>query len=509
MISFATADRLHQLGQRCALGYHQVEYFPFRRFCQWTRHLLRLLAESTTDEEWLDVARALRRYRFDLSAAPIAFDEPSVAPRLGPAVLQQRIDVAKLAYPGLAARLGATVDALLDLCQRHDNPLLDCIEAVIARGDTDTTALVVADSRLVAPSRLTLAARPTTRGLDVLAAAGIRGSTNHDRFILIGPTRWFPDHVFSAPRVDTIEVIAYAWQNTRWRPAPTFLAPYIGAPRPLPMPTDDSGPEGEDDLDDVGPGLDWAALERQWAGTSAESDEAIAHDLIEARLYALDGGQAVFLDATGRETTLVIDLEVDERARVRQVAEREITAGMFVMLRTDEHGDYVIPVADHLLGDRRDSYRAAQARWKARLRDHARHHGLTETCIQLLDLGAERADEGNLRFWMSARNIGTRDERDFVAIMKLVGLEDEANRYWQITRVLRRAHSRAGALIRKRLVARVREADPAVLEHQGRIDFELPEAGGGRLSAFRVEGRSATTVLVPAARVERPFAWED
>lgn len=516
MISFAAANRLHDLSQRCIVNYHHVENPRFRRYCQEARHFLALVGDAALDDEWLDLTRTLKRYRFDHAAAPLAFNDPEAAPRLGPDALRRAVALTKVTYPHLADPMGSTIDLLLALSVSGDNPLLGPFESLVRSSDAGNTALMLAESRLVEPTRVALASHSWARGLDVVTAAAVRGPQRYERLILIGNAQWFPDHVFSAPRVAEIDMITYAWLSGKWYPAPAFLATGadISVPRVVPNTTiyesdgaDHGSNDADTDSDDIGPGLDWASIERRWASSKAETSETA--DLVEARLYSLDGGEAVFLDATGRETIMTIDLGADDRSRVRQVVTREVVPGMYIVLRTNDHGNYVVAVADRLLGDRRDAYRAAQARWKQMLRDHVLPHGLLKTSVDLLDLGSERAEEVNVRYWMSARNIGTRDRCDFAAIMALIGLGGETDWYWQITRALRGAHLRAGATIRKRLLSLVRAADALELERRGRLVFELPEAEGGRLTAFRVEGRSASMVLIQASRIERPFRRED
>ena len=167
-------------------------------------------------------------------------------------------------------------------------------------------------------------------------------------------------------------------------------------------------------------------------------------------------------------------------------------------MRTEGGGDYVVEVADNLLGARRDAARADQSLWKERLREAVDRLGHQAVVRQLEAHGSGRAD-ANLRSWLSAspRNIRTADPSDFAAITAVGGLADRADELWRAMGRILWAHRTAGQRIRKRLMAEVSKADPQELERDGRRIFEM-DAGGGSLTAFRV-----VDVLpdpVPAAR---------
>ncbi len=224
MISFAAANRLHDLSQRCIVNYHHVENPRFRRYCQEARQFLALVGDAALDDEWLDLTRTLKRYRFDHAAAPLAFDDPEVRSRLEPAALRQAVALAKVTYPHLTDLMGSTIDLLLALLACGDSPLLGPVESLVLSSDAENMAIMLAESRLVEPTRMALALHSWARGLDVITAAAARGPQRYERLILVGNAQWFPDHVFSAPRVAAIDVVTYAWLSGKWYPEPAFLA---------------------------------------------------------------------------------------------------------------------------------------------------------------------------------------------------------------------------------------------------------------------------------------------
>jgi hypothetical protein len=227
------------------------------------------------------------------------------------------------------------------------------------------------------------------------------------------------------------------------------------------------------------------------------------HDLIRALPVALEGGRAVFLDAEDGATVLVLDLAERGKSRVRRIPTADIEEGVFVLLRAGGGGDYVLPVADAVLGRRATECRKLQRDWKTRLRAQVEVHGLFETSIALLEHGGVRAEEGNVRRWMWDRNIRPREYADFLAIMRLTGLDADVTRYWNTMALIERAHIKAGQLIRRMLLEQVMKSDLTELERIGSMEFDLPGTGTGRMVAFRVVRSASDPVVISAANVGR------
>jgi hypothetical protein len=427
--------------------------------------------------------------------------------------LQGLLSTADQVYPRLAREARPLTEDFVGLLQCPDNPLLDCIQTVLG-SRLKGAAAAVPESRLLAAARAAVKSREKTRELEFVGTDELRETDTYERLILLGPARWYPDHVFSAPRAAEIHVVSYRWNQNRWRPR-TWL---IGAARESKATVEDDIAEDEASIDEDLPSIDWAEIERGareiLGGDDRQTghwddDQQMGHDEIEVRLIALHGGYAVFLEGHEGSSCMVIDLAEDERSRVKRIAIADIEPGMFVLLRTEGGGDYVVPVADRILGPRAEECRRAQREWKSRLKTAISVHGLSEVARRLGAMGARLADEGNVRHWLSGRAIATQEKDDFAAIMQLVGLEGDLDRYWTLMRTIRAAHLKAGMAIRRRLLERVRAANLRELRKEGRLDFVLPEAEGGKLSAFKVEGRAPTTTWVPSSRVGRVFARRD
>jgi hypothetical protein len=115
----------------------------------------------------------------------------------------------------------------------------------------------------------------------------------------------------------------------------------------------------------------------------------------------------------------------------------------------------------------------------------------------------------NVRNWISPRNIRTWDYEDFLAIMRVTGLESEAEEYWSAMGKIVKAHHRAGKQIRDALLDQVRQTDLRKLERLGQMEVDLPGAQSGSLTAYRVEAVLPDLVSVRWNRIGRPFQVGD
>ncbi len=235
---------------------------------------------------------------------------------------------------------------------------------------------------------------------------------------------------------------------------------------------------------------------------------AATFDDVAAWAVLLEDDWVVYLEADDGATTLVIDLAGERGDRVRRVPVGDLEPGLFVLLRTEGGRDYIVDMANHILGEKAAAARASQFAWKERLRQVARARGLAGLRQALRSSGSPRASEANVRRWMSNRSISTDDERDFAAIMRITGLAERTGEFRETMRAIEHAHLRAGQVIRHLLLRQVRAADLRALERRGRMDFELPDVDGGRLTAFRITGIAPETVAVPASRIAHPFTLE-
>lgn len=501
-VTIATADALHAFAATRRIKYHAVSHESFGRFTKLLHNLAVKLGqlELWEDDHWSNAMWTLRRFRSGHSAAPLAFDDPALLTELARKHsywLQQAVE----AYPPDLAEVASQAFTALDTLRvRADNPLLTELQ-LIGPELGDRPLVILRQRRLVEAVRSVIAAQPGFSDVTVYAVQDLTPDVLGSSVVVFGPFRWYPDSIFAAPHAPTLHVIAFSWHAEEWRGRPSFLH---------------QGNTGEsvsgtvsriDTYEDPWPQVDWQAIERRARrSVAAEHAGEQEPDSVEARLFVLDDELAVYLDADEASTVGVLEV-AGTTVSVERLPTRAVQAGMFVLLRTEGGGDYIVPVADQILGIRAEVVRTAQKFWKTKLRMLVVRQGLSKVSKRLRELGSKRANEQNVRNWTSPRTIRTQDRSDFNAIMELVGESVSSEHYWNLMDQIDEAHRRAGHYIRKLLLDKVRAASPEELL-VGRIHFELEGAGGGCITAFRVEEVAPATASVPAALIATPFSME-
>ena len=237
-------------------------------------------------------------------------------------------------------------------------------------------------------------------------------------------------------------------------------------------------------------------------------NDASEEEYVSARLFQLEGEIVVPLDAAESARATVLMLNHEEDDPVQRVPVSSIEAGMFLLVRTGGRGEYIVSVADRVLGAHAVRARKVQRDWKDRLRRKVRQNGLHQVVQQLKDLGSKRANDVNVRNWMSYRSIKTQDPEDFRAIMRLTGLAAKSDDFWNTMELIDGAHRSAGHLIRRQLLEEVRKTNLQDLEKLGEMDFELPRAEGVHLTAIRIQGAHSQTVDVDVAKLGHPVEMD-
>jgi hypothetical protein len=89
--------------------------------------------------------------------------------------------------------------------------------------------------------------------------------------------------------------------------------------------------------------------------------------------------------------------------------------------------------------------------------------------------------------------------------MRLVGLGEDWERYWDMMGEIDHAHRHAGHRIRRQLLRRLEQLDLTELERVGRMEIALPEVDAGGFTAFRVLDVSPDRHLVSIHRLGHLF----
>jgi hypothetical protein len=522
-VSLTEASAIYECGCNSKIVRHFVSCPDFKQFCLKLKQFEKLLGDAADDGFWRPLLPALKRYRFEMSASPLPFDYPAVFTPSLSAMLNKTIKHCREVYPGYAVHLEELSSYLIKLAEIAINPLLDFLAGFLNSDGMHESALLLKESRLIPYTEKII--QPVLHNpVDCISIQQYRGSKCYQTVVLIGPSRWYPEFVFNAPRANEIHLVSYKWIMDKWEPKPVFVASYKGA--------GEKGSGRQRDVvaaerpktnklhagtyigfDEILPVINWEEISSGITKRDFSDDTGTVYETVDAKLFLLEGQAAVFLD--GNAKVLVIDLDGDEdddekeEARVKRIPAADVQEEMYLLLRTIGGGEYLIPVADQILGEHAQKARSCQKHWKTLLREQVNRKGTQAVANALKLLGSARANEINVRNWIGERNIRPANYSDFEAIMKYIKLESKTPDYWKMAEAIDEAHRKAGFHIRKLLLNQVLSTDLSVLEKTGRMDFELEKEDGGSLTAFRVTGISPASYTVPLTRVGHPFERED
>lgn len=522
--SIETVTSLYDIQSENHLSYIIVRHEEFREFCLRLRRLLQATKEID-DECWRQPLRTLRHYRFNLCAAPIEFGNESVITNETVTRLESDLAICCDYFPRFESEVSALIGSLKRLIEGNDNPLFSELQSQI-RGFERRAVLLMA-SRHIPMFAEILERHHLSDSIEILSQQQLRKiDSPYDLVVCIGSSSLFEDFVFRTPRSKHTKVIRYAWladsdcrrkslfkgweglrteleSRKKVRPAPNLDSTISSSPEVV---NDDEPWLTSEELI---PRFDLSVVADKFVNRDLQDGDM--RDGTVARLVELEGGRGTFLESTETSRALVLDLDENLVGLVGRVSTSSITAGMFVLLRgdNDEDSEYIVPVANRILGKHGPNLREFQRRWKVALRSYTSTVGFDEVITKLKAEGSTKANETNLRNWLSPRNIRTEAKEDFYAIMRVIGMSDIVEKCWEFARQIDSAHRMAGRKVRRELLRQVRNADLTELERLGEMRFELADLGGKPLLALRVIRVSDFTSNVAHHHLNRVFDLEE
>ena len=514
-VSFDSVSAVYDCARLADFEVHNIDDAEFHRFCLSLGQFERSLGESVGDDYWRPVLRALKRYRFDISSTPLPFDypvgqSPSLVERLRELLMH-----CESIFPRFADSARELINGVLAVRDSYSNPILAVCAEIAGCGGADV-AMLVKEPRLIPAIEHLLVDEPEVGPVEVIGPSQLTGHFCYSKLIVIGPARWHGDYVFKSPRAHHIHIVKYRWINDSNPSGEVFTGSaklsgtgWVGTGEGVSTSTKESSisPRESINPEEFLPSIDWDDILRRVSARAVGDSEHPDDDeeYVTALLFQLEGEIVVPLDASEGARATVLMLTQEETDPVQRIPVANIEPGMFLLIRTGGGGEYIVQVADQILGERSGEAREVQRDWKDHLRRKVRKDGLREVVHDLERYGSMRANHVNVRNWMSYRSIKTEDQRDFRAVMRLIGLADRFDEYWQAMTLIDRAHKRAGQFIRKQLLAEVRRADLQGLEKLGTMDFELPGVEGVNLTAVRIQDIHPQTFEIDVARLGHPF----
>ncbi len=516
-MSLSDVSQIYDCSDRVKITYHPVEQSNFEDFCVALKNFKRLLNEAAEDDSWRDFLYPLRWYQFELCAAPLPLNTTSASDYINLTNMRKQLSRLKNIYPDLFLPASELLIQLDNLSQSYLNPLLSICLSICKSNKQKKIVLLVKESRLIPPVEELISQINLMNTVKVIVASQLRSFVCYDKVIIIGSPYWFPQYVLTAPRTSEIDIVYYRWIRSKWKEEPVFIGSVKSSQLPIKTEAKNTVKEVQSKIDSeiiaaqlepkdvLLPTIDWSDISQKISQLHFINSD---REEIEAKLFLLEGStSAVFL---GREAkTFVIDLQEEVNLRVQRIPVADIEADMFILLRTSGGGDYIVPVANRILknsGEDVEKIRNLQQEWKDRLKLAVKRQSLQAVSQNLVKQGSQIAkNELNIRNWMSELSIKPRKEKDFEAILKFVGLGDRCNEFYEAAYLLDTAHRSAGKHIRKLLLQEVCNADLTQLEQLGSMEFELEQADGGSMTAFRVVDIASGLHNVPVSKTAHIF----
>lgn len=505
-ITLSDINKIYLCGQEHEIqSLYPLEHPEFRDFCLALKNFERKLRKEEEIEEdyWRKFLRPLRRYRFQLSAAPLPFCYP-VIEESELSELLKKLARCNSIYPAFALDAIDLVERVTNLSKLEANPIMDLITSLYSKEKKEKVALLLKESHLMPAVKEILSDNPKLSHLELVNSFQLRENHCYQSLVIVGAARWFPDYVFSAPRAQKIQLIHYSWIRSKWNPEPVFIGSVPWQP-PKPekvnLQLKTERLENYLDPDDILPTINWSQILQ---GFSRSSTISLDQKEVKARLFLLEGNTGIFLDSDA--SAIVIDLTEDDESRVNiRIDVTDIEPGMFLLLRTSGGGDYILNLANCILGIQAQYLRALQHEWKSLLRQKVHSSSLDNVSKCLYQLGSSRANQVNVRNWMSDKFIRPDDDKDFEAILCLVGLKDRTHEFYEAASAILSAHRKAGQQIRKLLLDKVLRANLHQLKQLGTMKFELDKIDSGSMTVFRVVDIAPELHNVPVSKTAQIF----
>lgn len=522
-MNLSSVTDLYSLQARATLSEIVVEHEEFEEFCGRLQDLVKA-TPALDDESWTDPLRKLRHYRFDQCAAPIGFGNAGVMDQQKLDDLERDLRLCLLSYENFSKDASTIIECVKKLVQANDNPLFrkitECLDI------RHRTAILLKEARHITLLGDIAKGNPVWQTVQIVSQQQLaKRNITFDRLICIGKSSWFNEFVFRTPRATETLVIRYSWlDDSDCRRRPIFngwkdLRFKLEKVKKL--------SEGKDQVFSIGsstvrkrnwelsdedliPKFDLAVVAKRFQSGNATNDPEAFREDVQARLLELEGGRGTFVESDSRGI-LAITLDEYSNGKVERIPINSAEPGMFLLIRGDSDSDeeYIIPIADRILGKKADKLRRFQRGWKAKLRGVVNANGIKHTIQKLKEAGSTKASETNLRNWLWYRNIRTDEPADFFAIMRTIEMGDIEKACWGYAKEIDSAHRRAGRKIRQELLRQIRETDMNDLEQLGEMRFELEGIGGRPMLAVRILRISDFVSSVAPQNVNRLFDLEE
>ncbi|WP_340019367.1 hypothetical protein [Paenibacillus sp. FSL H3-0457] len=483
MNSLTNVNKLFEMTNNYYLRFNEISSKPLAEYALSLKVLeykVHNLDES--DILLLDLLTLLRKFRFILSASPLPFSSHKEI--INGRELTRLSIQCKLMYPSLKYDIDTVMDNYRVLHNSSEKPVLEYLRSNF--NDKIATGLVIKTaSDLNAIEEVLKRTFITHNTFTIVTPSKLKKDNFYNRLIILGPTYWYPDFVFNCPRSQTIEIISYDWQLFRAPKMQYFI-------------------ESESKISTLNHGCDIFVNKRNESPLTEiieVNDQIVDYkkvektlsarlkhttsDSVKAKLVGLTDMKGIFFEDHSIKNIWTISLQSEEQ--VTKCSINKLDTDSYLLIRTGTGRDIIQIKADEYLGKRAAKIRHRHSIWKKRLHNYTTKYAAERICRYLRRHGGIRANEVNLRNWISNDYIKPREYKDFLAIMKLVKLEEHAEKLWKEADELFRAHQRAGTVIRNLIIQEINKSNLGKLEIEQKMTFGLPDAENATFTAYKIE----------------------
>ncbi|MGA3539032.1 hypothetical protein ACK8GE_07025 [Micromonosporaceae bacterium DT194] len=430
------------------------------RFDAAVRRLMMLVRDDDS-QMWDGITNTAKALRWHLAVQPQAIAYNPAVREMAELVVVR----AEMLRAAASSEMEETLQALVDAAKAvtKGDPALgkELVDAFRELGDLKV-AIVAANTSAAAGMAAWLSAyMPAIRTAQQL----VRDGDVHEHAYAIGPPRWFPLSLTTAPMTEGLSFYLPSWYRDRAIPtsALTDVAEYkvkVGAREHIIGDLSLSTPlqEKSQPEEDLAPA---------WVGKSVGHAPTVhSADKVWARRLVLSGGYTLLLDEGEWIRGLVPSSRGDDR--VIQIDVEAVRPGSYLLLRmgaTERQTLY--DAAVRLTGMRAEEVTASQARWKAALQERFERFGSARVLRQLEVMGIERLHR--VRAWIEPALIRPRSDDEFKRLLEW--LKVPVAESYLLANLLAKARTRASDNVTRQLHEAVAHADMSLLERDGHLEF--------------------------------------
>lgn len=345
------------------------------------------------------------------------------------------------------------------------------------------------------------------QNIDTYLTSELSGSSRrHERILLVGLTKDYPDWIFTTifPAFG-IQIFSPSWINDQVLvrglfpdlSMTDFDVPIIAFAEPA-APSNQTVENFESYLEPSGE-IEARRLETYARRAFSYMKEEGFEELVGCKAYLLANSQVVFFPLDSSEIN-TLDLSAAPGDRVHRVPISTITAGKVVLLRLGTSDtDSIISMANALGGKGARVAREAQQVWKSSLTDKIQKIGSAKVSRELKELGIKSPW---IQEWCKASNIRPNSDEVFTILLRYLDLPIEET--IEQMNHLRYLHQVAGMRLRKLLEKQFESMDFSLLSEEGELIVEIEEASGvAKLGAFVIFSVGTEVFNIPHGSVRQ------